>query len=157
MAHVCTHSSESWVWKTYVSGRHWLNDTTYWPNSHSGSCAFLEKNNLRGNPTNRESVVSARLEEKTFRVHIWPSLMLPLRQNRSLFILLSDRHHLACFHISNLKSDTFQIWNIFQTNFALELLLKWIRAKNGKCKERSALATNKRERERYGGWRVERD
>lgn len=69
MAHVCTHSSESWVWKGHVSGRQWLNDSTYCPNSHSGSCAYLKKknnnNNMQGSPTNRELVVSVRLEGRT--------------------------------------------------------------------------------------------
>lgn len=83
MAHVCAHSSESWVWKAYVSRRQWLNDTTYCPNSHSGSCAYLKKNNMRGNPTNRVSVVSVRLGAGvTFRLRVWPPLMLPLGQNR---------------------------------------------------------------------------
>lgn len=43
MAHVCARCSGSWVWKARVSGRRWLNDTTYCPNSHSGSCAPFPK------------------------------------------------------------------------------------------------------------------
>lgn len=85
----------------------------------------------------------------TFRVRVWPPLILPLGQSRIayLFILSSDRHHLACFRIGNLKSDP----NIFQPNFALELLMEWIRAKHGKCKERSGLARESQMRESDGG------
>lgn len=43
MGLVCTHTSGSSEWKAYVSGRQWLNDTTYRPNSHSGSCTYFEK------------------------------------------------------------------------------------------------------------------
>lgn len=43
MAHVCARCSGSRVWKARVSGRRWLNDTTYSPNSHSSSCALFEK------------------------------------------------------------------------------------------------------------------
>lgn len=43
MAHVCARCSGSWAWKARVSARRWLNDTTYCPNSHSGSCALFEK------------------------------------------------------------------------------------------------------------------
>lgn len=62
MGLVCTHTSGSSEWKAYVSARQWLNDTTYRPNSHSGSCTYFWKNNTNGNPTNRESLVSVRSE-----------------------------------------------------------------------------------------------
>jgi len=122
MPHVCTHTSESSTWKAYVSGRQWLNDSTYWPNSHSGSCAYLKKNNMRGNPTNRESVVSVRLEVNAPKVHVWPPLILPLGQNRNIFRLLTYRHHLACFHICHSKGETFQKRTFFNPNRLLSYL-----------------------------------
>ncbi len=88
--------------------------------------------------------------------------MLLLGQNRSMFILFSNRHRVACFHVGNLRSSNFQKWSIFKPSFAFELLTKWIRAKNGKCKERREVCPKRHKWERAirgseGGERLKQD
>lgn len=103
---------------------------------HTQVLVHIWKNNTHGNPTNRESVVSVRLELDTFRVGVLPALIVTQGQNRILCVLLSERHNLACFHIRNLECDTFQKQDILNPTQFLsyswgELGPKMVNARKG--------------------------
>lgn len=120
---MCVHTSESSVWKAYVSGRQWLNDTTYWPNSHSGSCAYLKKNNTRGSPTNRESVVSVRLEDNTLgcMIYVLWSLLWFKIEFCLFFYPTAIIWHV--FTSATWKVTPFKNWKFFKPNTDPELLM----------------------------------
>lgn len=162
---MCVHSSAFWVWKAYVFGCQWLNDTTYWPNSHSGSCAHLKKSNMRGNTTNRELFVSVRLQVSTFRFRVWPSLMLPRGQNRPLFIFCPTYiiwlvFTSATWKVIHFKTGIFLNPTLFLSYLRRELRPKMVNVRKGVAWSES----HKREREReratrgsQGGERLKQD
>lgn len=146
--HTHTHTRESSMWKDYVSGCQWVNDTTYWANSHSGSCADMKKRQHRRKSNQQSIGCVGEAAVEHFLVHVWRPLILLRGQNGIIFIMSTFSLQFAVFAHLQVGKRNSRNTKCFSTQMSTSYL--WSPQMPEMVNGRKGVVESRRERVRRG-------